>query len=162
VPLGAPCPTSALNEYPNLGLGLGTGPVWIYANDSPALTQWGGWAVYKFTYVSPSPGLALLRAKVLQTDQGVAFAANPLGPSSMSLAGRALGSDNVNGYKIQARAEAVFQDEAHAAAINRSGERAPLTIMVGVQRGDSRCVGLQFDGPGFTENMVIAWSGSGL
>jgi hypothetical protein len=42
------------------------------------------------------------------------------------------------------------------------GKLPPLDVMLGLQRGASGCVGLQIDGPNFTQNLVIPLAGSGL
>jgi hypothetical protein len=90
------------------------------------------------------------------------FAQNPLGPSSITATGLVVGMDHLLGRTVQMRSEAVFPDYAHASPVAAGGNRGFLTVMIGLPKGASSCVGLQFDGPGFTENVVIQWSGSGL
>jgi hypothetical protein len=158
---GATCPLTSITVGDS-GLAIGEGPVSIISNDTPIVTGWGSWAAYKFAYAKRKEGLVLIRAKDLRTNRTIAFAQNPLGPSAIIATGSSVGSDQLAGQTETKSSEAVFDDLTHTASINQEGTVPPFTVMVGAQKSASGCVGLQFDGPDFTENLVIRLSGHGL
>jgi hypothetical protein len=143
-------------------MGVGSGPVYLIDKQSQAATAWGGWAVYEFAYYWKAPGgPVLIRAADLQTNRTVVFAQSPFPPSPIAPAGHVLGTDQMGGRTVQMRSEAVGQDPATIKPL--SANRYPsATVMIGVQRGSSGCVGLQFDGPGFTEYIVVNFASNGL
>lgn len=155
------CPVTPITAH-DAGLAIGTGPVYIISNDAPMTTNWGFWAVYKFAYAEREPGLVLVRARDLRTNTVIVFAQNPLGPSAITAWGPVLGHDQLAGGAAAMHSEAVFQDARHTAPIGTQNEIPPLTVAIGDQGRASSCVGIQFDGPDFTENVVIRLSGSGL
>jgi hypothetical protein len=144
------------------GLVVGDGPVYLVSNDTPILTDWGFWATYKFVYAARVQGLVLIRARDLESNQPVVFAKNPLGPSGITAAGRVLGTDHLLNRTVPMYSEAVLQDPAHTAPVDEHGTLPPLTVMLGLQKGGSGCIGLQIDGPNFTETLVIRLSGYGI
>jgi hypothetical protein len=144
------------------GLAIGFGPVYLVSTDVPAASQWGGWAAFEFVYSATVPGLVLIRARDLQTGKSVAFVQFPLGPSGITATGRMQGIDHLLNRRVSMRSEAVFQDPAHTTPMGTQGKLPPLDVMVGVQRGASGCLGLQIDGPNFTQNLVVFLTGSGL
>jgi hypothetical protein len=158
---GAPCPLDPI-ILQDPGLAIGFGPVYLVSSDVPAVSEWGGWADYEFVYSATVPGLVLIRAKDLQTGKPVAFVQFPLGPSGITATGRVLGTDHLLNRRVSMRSEAVFQDPAHMTPMGAQGKLPPLDVMVGLQRGASGCLGLQIDGPNFTQNLVILLTGSGL
>jgi hypothetical protein len=158
---GAQCPLTPIT-LGDTGLGIGGGPVRITSNDTPIATDWGAWAAYLFEYSPRGAGVVLLRARDLEGTEHVAFAQYPLGPSAITAAGAVTGIDHLAGKTSQIHSEAVFQDAAHTPALNARGVRPPLMVMIGKPGAASHCIGLQIDGPDFTENLVIHWSGTGL
>ena len=161
VPPGADCPLDPISLQ-DPGLAIGIGPVYLVSTDVPAVSDWGGWTAYEFVYFATVPGLVLIRAKDLQTGKQSAFVQFPLGPSAITATGRVLGIDHLLNRRVSMRTEAVFQDPAHTAAMGTHGKLPPLDAMVGLQRGASGCLGLQIDGPHFSQNLVILLIGSGL
>ena len=160
VPQGAACPLDPI-VLQDPGLAIGFGPVYLVSTDVPAVSEWGGWFAYEFVYSATVPGLVLIRAKDLQTGKRSAFVQFPLGPSAITATGRMLGIDHLLNRRVSMRSEAAFQDPTHTAPMGTQGKLPPLDVMVGLQRGASGCLGLQIDGPGFTQNLVIFQSGSG-
>jgi len=158
---GTPCPLTPIT-LDDTGLGIGAGPVRITSNDTPIATDWGAWAAYEFEYSPRGAGLVLLRARDLEGTEQVAFAQYPLGPSAITATGAVTGADHLAGKTSQIHSEAVFQDAAHTPALDAQGMRPPLMVMIGKAEAGSPCIGLQIDGPDFTENLVIHWSGTGL
>lgn len=161
VAAGAACPVTPVKLFPN-GMGVGSGPVYLIDKQAQPATAWGSWAVYRFIYNWVAPGgPVLIRASDLQSSGTVVFAQTPFAPSPIAPAGRVLGTDNVNGRTVQMRGEAVGQDPATVKPL--SSNRYPsATVMIGVPRGSSGCVGLQFDGPNFTETIVLDFASYGL
>jgi hypothetical protein len=158
---GAQCPLTPIALH-DPGLSVGDGPVYLVSTDVPVLTDWGGWAAYKFVYTAKTPGLVLMRAKDLQSNQPVAFVQYPLGPSGITATGRVVGTDRLLNRTVSTHSEAVFQDPGHTTPMNDQGNVPPLYVMFGLPKGASGCIGLQIDGPDFTENLVVPLSGSGL
>lgn len=158
---GAACPVTPVALFPG-GMGVGSGPVYLIDKEAPATTDWGTWAVYGFVYYWKGPGgPVLIRANDLESNRTVVFAQTPFPPSPISPAGRVLGTDHVNGQAVQMRSEAVGQDPATIKPL--SNHRYPsATVMIGDPKGSSGCVGLQFDGAGFTETIVVSFASYGL
>jgi hypothetical protein len=144
------------------GLKIGDGPVYVISNDTPIKTGWGSWAAYKFGYLARKSGRVLLRARDLRTGQIIVFADNPLGPSAITATGSALGTDQLAGKTVTIRSEAISKDAIQVAPNYNQATLPYATVMIGEKGGGSGCVGLQFDGPDFTENVVIRLSGHGL
>ena len=155
---GAACPTTALTLNPDLGMVVGGGPVYVGNRDVFESGSWGFWVAVGFASSGQTPGLVLLRAKDLQSDSQVAFAHYPLAPTAITAVGRALGSDELSdgSTKVQLRSEAVFQDPPGPWHPGQAGGApAELVVLLGMQSGSSGCIGLQIDGPDFTENLVF-------
>ena len=158
---GAACPTSPIVLYPRNGLAVGNGPVYFIDRNPGSVSAWGSWEQLRFAYLPGSPGIVLIRGWDLGSNKAIAFVQDPLGPSRITAAGANLGQDQILDKKVQRRSEAYFVDPAHSASYYSS--LYPLeTVMVGVPKGASGCVDLQFDGDDFTENLVISWSDAGL
>jgi hypothetical protein len=156
---GAECPTSPIKLTPG-GLAVGDGPVYFIDRNPGSESAWGSWQQLRFGYVDQGqgPGIVLMRGWDIGSNHAVAFAQDPLGPSRIIAAGQSLGSDQIVDKKVQRRSEAYFVDPAHSPP----GLYPLVTVMVGVPKGASGCVGLQFDHAHFTENFVISWSHIGL
>ena len=158
---GAACPTSPIALHSNVGLAVGDGPIYFIDRNPEGDSAWGSWQQLRFIYLPQHPGVVLVRGWDLGSNKAVAFVQDPLGPSRITAAGANLGQDEVLDKKVQRRSEAYFVDPAYAASYYRS--IYPLeTIVVGLPKGASGCVGLQFDGSDFTENIVISWFRAGL
>jgi hypothetical protein len=158
---GAACPASPIVVYPRGGLAIGGGPVYFIDRNPGSTTRWGSWQQLRFVYWATGPGVVLIRGWDLGSNRAVAFAQDPLGPSRITAAGRVVGTDQIVDKPVQVRTEAYFRDPG--ASPPKIPALYPLeTVMVGEPAGASGCVGLQFDGPNFTENFVISWSHTGL
>jgi hypothetical protein len=153
---GALCPTTPPTLNQGLGMVVGAGPVYLVNGDIYEQGDWGYWVNLGFSYYpATSPGAVLIRARDLKADAQVAFATYPLAPTAISAAGPLLGTADVVNHRVQLRAEAVFPDPWHAKPIDRNGDIPNLYVLFGMQRGSSGCIGLQIDGPNFSENFVI-------
>lgn len=158
---GAACPTSPINLQPGIGLAVGDGPAYFIDRNPAGDSAFGSWQQLRFVYLPRGPGVVLVRGWDLGSNKAIDFVQDPLGLSRITAAGANLGQDQILNKKVVRRSEAYFVDPAHSA--NYYSSLLPLeTIIVGDPNGASGCVGLQFDGPDFTENFVIAWSSSGL
>jgi hypothetical protein len=153
---GAQCPTTPPTLNQGIGMVVGAGPVYLVNVDVYEQGDWGYWVNLGFSYYPvKSPGSVLIRARDLKADAQVAFATYPLAPTAINGAGPVLGTADVVSRRVQLRAEAVFPDPWHAKAIDKKGDIPNLYVLFGMQRGSSGCIGLQVDGPDFTENFVI-------
>jgi hypothetical protein len=163
VAAGAPCPKTPLTLNQTIGLVVGPGPVYLINFDVYEHGDWGYWVNLGFAYYPiDSSGPVLIRAKDLQGDAQVAFATYPLAPTAIDAAGPVLGTADVVNHRVQLRAEAVFPDPWHAKPIDKNGDLPDLYVLLGMQQGSSGCIGLQVDGPNFTENFVITPAVLGL
>jgi hypothetical protein len=156
VPAGSACPitpNSAVDLGPyNLFTHFGGGPVYGVASagaGSTTTTNWG--AYYDFAYVAEPPvtSAVLIRIHDIQSDKTGVF----VGPYG---AGRVVGTDTIGGKAVQQHADLVL-DASHppASLPNRAGM---WNVQQGWARGFSGCFGIQIDGAGFTEVIVIAGS----
>jgi hypothetical protein len=152
---GVPCPGTPehLNQY--LGMVYGDGPVFIVNIQLYGSSDWGGWAGLHFAYHATKPGLVLIRARDLESSAEFAFANYPLSPTGITAVGPVLGQAHVLDHDLRLRSEAVFHDPWSTAPMDKQGDLPPLIALGGLQRGGSGCIGLQFDGPTFTENIVL-------
>jgi hypothetical protein len=158
---GAACPTSPIVLYPRGGLAIGDGPVYFIDRNPGSVSSWGSWQQLRFVYWATRGGIALIRGRDLGSNKAIAFAQDPLGASRITAAGANLGADQIVDKKVQRRSEAYFRDPGNSPP--QTPALFPLeTVFVGLPAGASGCVGLQFDGPDFTQNFVISWSHSGL
>lgn len=152
---GATCPfsrgTSEVHDSHIKGAVIGEGPVYVYDAWTDATTERGNWEAFALYYVAERPGLVLVRAGDLQTNQPFPFAQYSGPPSAAIATGPVLGTDHVGGDTIQLRSEAVLQDPWHRQPVNQD-----LVVMFAVPRS-TLCWGFQFDGPGFTETIVDGW-----
>jgi hypothetical protein len=147
---GGACPVTP-RTLSGLGMTIGTGPVYLVETDINERGAWGYWVSLEFAYDQQKPGLVLVRARDLESDTQVAFAGYPLAPSKMTAVGSVLGTAHVANHVVRLRSEAVFSDRWWP--LSHSAE---LDVLLGMQRGSSGCIGIQIDGPGFTQNLVIA------
>lgn len=152
---GATCPFSpGAHEVHDLrvkGAVIGQGPVYVYDAWTDATTPRGDWEAFALYYVAERPGLVLVRAGDLQTNQPFPFAQYSGPPSAAIATGRVVGTDHVGGIAIQMHSEAVLQDPWHRQPLNQD-----LVVMFAVPTS-TLCWGFQFDGPGFTETIVDGW-----
>jgi hypothetical protein len=156
VPAGGACPitpNSAVDLGPyNLFTHFGGGPVYGVASAGAGLTTTTNLgAYYDFAYVAEPPvtGTLLIRIHDIRSDKAGVF----VGPYG---AGRVVGTDTIGGKAVQQHADLVL-DASHPPALlpNRAGM---WNVKQGWTRGFSGCFGIQIDGAGFTEVIVIAGS----
>lgn len=152
---GAACPYSpGTAEVHNLrlkGAVIGQGPVYAYAAWKVGTTGRGDWTAFAFYYVAERPGLVLVRAGDLATNQPFVFAQYSEGQSAAIATGQVVGTDRLLGKTIQTYPEAVLLDPWH-----REGANEQLVVMFAIPRA-TLCWGFQFDGPGFTQTIVDGW-----
>lgn len=161
VPAGAACPVSprTLSSANGLFIGDPGDPVGIYDTEIYQSTVWGEWIEiaigYSQVYGAAHPGLILMRGRDLQSSAQVVFANYPLSPTGVSAVGPVLGKEHALDHDLTLRAEAAFRDAAHTKPIDKQGHLPELLVVVGLQKGSSGCIGLQFDGPGGHEVLVL-------
>ena len=108
-----------------------------------------------FGYEAQKPGLVLIRARDLKAGAEVAFANYALSPTGISAVGPVLGTATVANHRVTLRSEAVFLDPWHTRPVDKKGDLPELVVLFGMQTGSSECIGLQIDGPGFSENFTV-------
>src|SRR5215472_16741510 len=131
VPPGATCPFTPSTVDPNLGFVIGSGPLYLTNGDWLLIGQQAEWMAVTFNYQAVKPGLVLIRARDLKTNQTVAFAQYPFGPSGVIATGQVTGSDHVEERSLEMRSEAVARDPWHTQPINKQGELPYLKAMLG-------------------------------
>ncbi|HEV2415366.1 MAG TPA: hypothetical protein VGX27_11195 [Candidatus Dormibacteraeota bacterium] len=150
---GAACPyslgTSEVHDLHLKGAVIGQGPVYAYGAWKVGTTGQGDWTAFAFYYVAERPGLVLVRAGDLATNQPFVFAQDR--QSAAIATGRVVGTDRLLGKTIQIYPEAVLLDPWH-----REGANEQLVVMFAIPRA-TLCWGFQFDGPGFTQTIVDGW-----
>jgi hypothetical protein len=150
---GAACPYTALSsDGTAAGTGAGGGPVFKVTDVTVGTTNRGDWFAPTLFYVARSPGLVLVRGRDLVTNQQLVFAQYSLGQSAVVATGQLLGTDQLNGKKIQLYPEAVVPDQSRTP----QNSNADLIPMFAVPR-PTLCWGLQWDGPGFSGTFVNGW-----
>jgi hypothetical protein len=150
---GAVCPyTPDSGNWTAGGTLADGGPVFKVTGVTVGTTNRGDWFAPILFYVARSPGLVLVRGRDLVTNQPLVFAQYSLGPSAAIATGPQLGTDQLNGKKIQLYPEAVLPDQSRTPQNNN----ADLIPMFAVPR-PTLCWGLQWDGPGFTGTFVNGW-----
>jgi hypothetical protein len=150
---GAACPFTPDYSPASVGPGpvTGRGHVVVHALWFMGTTDRGNWTTAWFDYAAPGPGVVLVRAKDLATNQPLVFAQDPRVESGAIAAGPVLGTDQLSGMTIQVRPEAVLIDPWHLRPANQV-----LQVMFAIPRA-TLCWGFQFDGTGFHETYVNGW-----
>lgn len=152
---GADCPIT-VPTLSQLGMTTGDGPVYLVNADLLETTDWGQWVALEFVYRSSAPGLVLIRAKDIERDTQAVFAQDPLAPTGITTVGPVLGQVHAVGHELRLHREAVFRDPAHTPPIRNTSHLPQLLIVLGLEKGTSGCIGIQFDGPeGLSENLVL-------
>ena len=149
---GVECPVDLMQNTQGSNF-FGSGPVHAVDGKGLETNDWGTFGRLLLNYNASAPGLVLIRAKDLQKDSEVAFAQYPLEPTGIAAVGPVLGEVHALNRNLELRSEAVFRD-----SLGTSPVAAPnLLLLVAVQKGSSRCIGFQFDGPGgFSESLILA------
>ncbi|HEV2475978.1 MAG TPA: hypothetical protein VGX22_05520 [Candidatus Dormibacteraeota bacterium] len=151
---GEACPysrgTEEVHDLHVKGAVIGEGPV--YAYDAWTVNSASrDWEAFAFYYLAERPGLVLVRAGDLATNQPFVFAQYFDGQSAAIATGLVVGKDRLLGKTIQTYPEAVLLDPWHRASANEQ-----LIVMFAIPR-PTLCWGFQFDGPGFTQTIVDGW-----
>jgi hypothetical protein len=150
---GAACPyTGIYNNVISGTVVAGSGPVYRSGAVDVGRSDRGSWYAPTLIYAPQRPGLVLVRGRDLLTNQQIVFAQYSLGPSAAAATGPQLGTDQLNGKKIQLYSEAVLPDQSQT----QPNSNADLILMFAVPR-PTLCWGLQWDGPGFSETFVNGW-----
>jgi hypothetical protein len=116
----------------------GTGPIHTSGSSVELHTNWGFYYFDAMWADRPIEGPILLRGRDLVTGQPIVFVGD-------YAAGPSVGSDVVDGQVVQQHVELVIEAPALPYA---------WQLTAGVQNNVD-CEGWQFDGPGFTETIVI-------
>jgi len=156
---GAECPTSPLTDLSAHGpqaFLLGEGPVYstrlAYRNET---TNWGTWYVLSLTVdTTTASGPILIRGEDLQTHAQVLFARAPLSPGYGFPAGTVVRTDVLGGVTTQLYPEAVL-DLTRPYEGTKKGDWPVYKSTMGYPKAATGCIGLQVDGAGFTEHLVI-------
>jgi hypothetical protein len=128
------CPQGPYDQNGDAGLG----PLHMSGSSVELHTNWGFYYFDAMWADGPIQGPILVRARDLVTGQPVVFVGDyATGPS--------VGSDVVDGQDVQQHIELVIETPASPYA---------WELTAGVQN-HADCEGWQFDGPGFTETIVI-------
>jgi len=130
---------------------LGTGPVYAINSWSVAHTDQVDWVAFALYYVAERPGLVLVRAGDLHTNQAFVFSQYSLTDSGAIATGPVLGTDRLMDKTIQLHPEAVLKDPWHLNPVNQQ-----LVVMFAIPRS-TLCWAFQFDGPGFRATIVDGW-----
>jgi hypothetical protein len=149
---GASCPDGP--EANNL---YGAGPVygapgWPQPTTASELagnfsTSWGIYFYNTFITVAGLNGPVLVRGRDLRTNRPIIFVGN-------YATGRVVGADTVDGRLVNQHAYLVL-DMSHPPSGTSASQQVEWPVIFGIDKGWSDCVGLQFDGPGFTETWVV-------
>lgn len=143
------CPVSA-TKLIDYGGGnytdYGAGPVYA-VGAGPNFTKWGSYFDILYVTDPELTGPVLIRGRDLRTNELVVF----VGPYA---SGAVVGTDMVDGKPAQQRADAVFDAGNHEHSnllVSGPTRWGIFPVRQGVAADFSHCVGIQFDGPGFTE-----------
>lgn len=131
--------------------GMGTGPIYVLPG-APSFTVWGMYFHHLAYSDGNVAGPALLRAVDLLTGTRLVF----VGPYAI---GPVVGSDTVDGKRVQQHPEALIDTTSTAADLGpswNSGQRHAFDwpFIVGVPAAWSGAVGWQIDAAGLTEDFV--------
>lgn len=148
---GAECPVDLMQNTQGENF-FGSGPVHAVDGKGLETNDWGTFGRLVLSYDAQRPGLVLVRAMDLQGDSEVAFAQYPLEPTGITAVGPVLGEVHALSRNLVLRSEAVFRD-----SLSKPQGAPNLLLLIAVQKGSSRCIGFQFDGPGgFSESLILA------
>lgn len=140
--------------YPNAGGGFGAGPVYVQGGPSVS-TAWGDY-FHVFAFAdTPVKGPVLLRAVHLFAPSPVVF----VGPSA---AGPVVGTDTVDGRRVQQHTEALIDTSTAPRDPGPPWEMQDLGVthpfqwpLIAAEPKGSTSSGWQVDGPGFSETFVV-------
>jgi hypothetical protein len=149
---GAPCPASVEHVNQRIGMVFGDGPVYVVDGGSLDNNDWGRFGHLSLVYQWTRAGLVLMRVKDLQSTSEVAFVQYPLAPTAITVVGPLLGQVHGMDRELRLRPEAVFRDLGSTPTVKYGGE---YLVLVAMPKASSGCIGLQFDGPDFSENIVV-------
>jgi hypothetical protein len=149
---GASCPDGP--EANNL---YGAGPVYGapgWPRPATALQLAGNfstsWGFYFYNTVITIAGLngpVLMRGRDLRSNRPIVFVGD-------YATGPLLGTDTVDGRLVQQHAYLML-DMNHPPSTSSGTHELEWPVILGIDKHWSDCVGLQFDGPGFTETWVV-------
>jgi len=161
VPATAPCPATQFDQTTGW---WGAGPIYFYSETSSGYgsvtsTRWGVYVPYVAEVPVGLQGAVLVRGRNLITGQPVVFV-------GAFAAGQIVGSDTLSGRAVQQHAELAFDASRPSSRANEgfipwgltagvSADPSQKPISGPVTLGPSFCVGIQIDGPGFTETFAL-------
>lgn len=159
---GATCPTSTITDvsaHSGESFVFGVGPVYSTPTASSSeRTSWGIWTALGLVVDTKASGPILIRAQDLQTGETVVFARIPLhaidDPGDGIPSGRVLGSQVLTGETEQFYPELVI-DTSRAWPGTKKGDWPIYKGYMGYPNAATGCLGFQFDGPKFTEQVVV-------
>lgn len=147
---GRECPAGP----PGPKQGFGAGPVYVL----PGPKIQTAWGTYVYPWVLTDRGLGGLvlgRGKDLVAGQPVVFVDN-------QTTGPVVGNDRIDGLSVDQHQELLLdtnhpQEDVNPPAIIFEGSDRYVAwqIKMGLPAGAGWCVGMQFDGPGFSEVLVV-------
>jgi hypothetical protein len=160
----AACPISQLTDVSGHGpnvLMRGQGPVYSESlGYNAATTDWGSWSSTALM-VDPTKasGPILIRARDLQTNQMVVFALLPFSAAGVAGDGIPTGSV-IRNEVILGSTEKVYPEEvldtSHPYPGTKKGDWPLYKVFLGYPKSATGCIGLQIDGAGFTEVVVVS------
>lgn len=160
----ADCPVSPLTDVSAHGpeaLLYGDGPVYTMSlGYNQSITNWGTWSVFG-VMVDPARvhGLILVRARDLQTNQRVVFARIPFHPAGQAGDGIPTGTvvrrEVIQDTTVQVYPEVVV-DTSRPYPLTRAGDWPIFKAYIGYPKAATGCVGLQIDGTGFSEVVIVS------
>jgi hypothetical protein len=149
---GASCPDGP--EANNL---YGAGPVygapgWPQPTTASQLagnfsTSWGLYFYNTFITVAGLNGPVLVRGRDLRTNRPIIFVGS-------YATGPVVGTDTIDGGLVSQHLYLAL-DLMHPPSGSSAVQQVEWPVIFGIDKGWSDCVGLQFDGPGFTETWVV-------
>jgi len=125
----------------------GDGPVYATNAGSGATTAWGSYGDVVWVTEPQVTGLVLIRGFDAENHQ------LPLAYVGQYAVGAVLGTDTINGQRVQQRAELVL-DAGHHPATSGKSAWGIYDVRAGVPNSMSGCRAFQIDGKGFTEIFV--------
>jgi hypothetical protein len=110
-------------------------------------TSWGLYFYNTFITVAGLNGPVLVRGRDLRSNRSIVFVGD-------YATGPVVGTDTVDGRLVQQHLNMVL-DMNHPPSASSGARELEWPVILGIDKGWSDCVGLQFDGPGFTETWAV-------
>jgi hypothetical protein len=110
-------------------------------------TSWGLYFYNTFISVAGLNGPVVVRGRDLRSNRPIIFVGN-------YATGPVVGTDTVDGRLVHQHVYLVL-DMSHPPSGPSGVQQVEWPVIFGIDKGWSDCVGLQFDGPGFTERWVV-------